>query len=267
MKARVKKLCAVLMFLYQLNCVAQNAPLLNFSPPDLMADTAINKVNKAGKKEGLWREKSNNIITEGFFIDGVKQGTWKVYFSNGMVNTIEEYKNGKRHGLSIELKNTGILRKQCFYKNDVLDGWYVLYSNNGRIEMEQIFVNGKLDGFKKTYYPNGKNQEEGFYKNDKRHGAAKWFFEDGKISLEYNYVDGKLEGLQRSFHKNGNLNSETNYRDNLMNGKHIEYFEDGQKVKIKGEYLNDKKNGVWQEFDENEKLIKSERWKEDQLVK
>lgn len=80
----------------------------------------------------------NNIEEE--YLEGVREGEWKFYYSSGELKTIINYKDGKRDGESIIYGKGGeILQKLKF-----LDGIEV-----GENEEYKNYGDKILDGFKK----------------------------------------------------------------------------------------------------------------------
>ena len=233
---------------------------------DVKVDTTINKFDAKGNKTGLWKEKKEAFEFEGYYANGLKQGMWTSYFPDGVVQSIDNYVFGKLNGPSIQLKQGGMLKVQSRYKNDILDGLYREF-NGSRADKEMTYKDGKLNGTKKIFYMNGKVMEEGDFLSNQRNGLTKWFTEEGKISLEYNYIYGSLEGIQKSYYKDGLLNSETTYKNNFMEGQYNEFFEDGKTLKLSGNYSNDKKNGSWKEYDKDGNVVKTEKFKDDLLIK
>jgi antitoxin component YwqK of YwqJK toxin-antitoxin module len=241
----------------------QNPPIIRAT----VTDSTANKFDSNGNKHGLWQEQEGASRTEGTYDHGKKEGCWKTFFNNGQINLLEEYHEGKRSGIFLELSNSGTLRKQIQYKDGAYHGTYRQFNSAGRPEQETGYRNGQLSGPKKIYYANGKLLEEGTFENNLRQGNASWYYENGKTSVQYLYKDGELDGVQRTFSNDGFLSTETVYKKNAMDGDYREFFEDGKTLKLKGQYNQDKKTGTWFEYNKEGKVTKTERYKEDVLVK
>ena len=74
----------------------------------------------------------------------IKNGLVVEYFSNGEVESKENYKNGKLDGKSVYWHENGILSEVANYKNLVLHGHRTLYNNKGQITLFNNYENGKL---------------------------------------------------------------------------------------------------------------------------
>jgi antitoxin component YwqK of YwqJK toxin-antitoxin module len=226
------------------------------------SDSSINKFDLKGNKVGFWKERKEAFDFEGYYVNGIKEGMWTGYFNDGLVQSIENYRNGLLDGPYLQMKQGATFKIQCKYKNGKLHGVYKEF-NGTKADKEINYLNGLQNGLKKVFYPNGKLMEEGIYKNNLRDGYARWYSENGNMFLESYYSNGVLEGKQTSFDKDGKLVSETSYKNNYMEGLYLEYFEDGITIKIKGYYSKDLKNGSWEELDKDGKVLKTTHYKND----
>lgn len=241
----------------------------------LMAEASImriagdtNKVDAGGKKTGIWKEEMNSFTYFGNYINNKKEGVWIGYHPNGLISSIDEYKGGKRNGVSIGIDVAGFYYKKDTYTNDTLDGPSILFShsNGAKVQLEATYKMGKINGLKKVYYPEGALQEEGYFIDNLRDGVSKWYTQDHHLSIEYTYLKGNLNGVQKTYYSNGNIASEGNMLNNLEEGEYVEYFQNG-KLKLIGKYVHGMKEGVWKEYDEDGKIIKTEKYKNNELKK
>ena len=107
--------------------------------------------------------KSVYIVDE----NGVKQGDYENYDSNGKLCERGTYKDGKEAGLREWYYENGRLWKRCTYRNGEKDGLYI------------------------AYYENGQLGEKCFYKKGKKDGPYISYREDGRLDTRYVYKDGK----------------------------------------------------------------------------
>lgn len=210
-----------------------------------------NQLNSAGQKHGLWVEKLTGYEWRGYYVNGVKHGTFVGYpLGLSLLSFIETYDMGKKNGLFLVADRAGYITKEEFYRNDSLDGYRRTYYTGGRVKTEEQFKAGKLHGTKKVYNAQNRMVEEGHFVNGERHGINKWFYSSGKLNTESNYINGSLEGLMTTYYENGNVYSKATYKNNEIQGEYIEFHENG-KVKVKGFYVNGKEEGKWNEFYES----------------
>ncbi len=89
-----------------------------------------------------------------------------------------------------------------------------------------------------------------------------FYYEDGKISSEGILRDGKPDGYWITYFLNGLRKSEGNRKNFLLDSTWKFYKENGN-IEYKINYLENKKNGVYQQFNDNCLLIKQEHFKND----
>jgi len=82
-----------------------------------------------------------------------------------ILSSLENYKDGKEDGKSVE--------------------WYL----NGQIKSERNYKEGKKNGKWTEWYKNGQLKIEKNYKNDKFDGKFTWWHENGQKWLEANYIN------------------------------------------------------------------------------
>jgi antitoxin component YwqK of YwqJK toxin-antitoxin module len=171
----------------------------------------------------------------------IKNGLVVEYFSNGEVESKQNYKNGKLDGKSVYWHENGQKHAEEHYKSGKLDGKTVLWHENSQKHAEIHFKAGKKDGKELEWHENGQKSGESFYKNDKLDGKRNWWFEDGQ-KVEAFYKNGKVEGKETWWHENGQKHAEIHFKAGKKDGKELEWHENGQKS---GEsfYKNDKLDG------------------------
>ncbi|AEA07006.1 hypothetical protein LAU_0155 [Lausannevirus] len=87
---------------------------------------------KDGKLHGPWSfERNNNILEEGNYVDGKKEGEEKSYHKDGYPIYYREFRDGKLNGLFVMFWPSGEVRRVIEY-TDNAKGVEVLFSNRGR---------------------------------------------------------------------------------------------------------------------------------------
>ena len=111
---------------------------------------------------------SDDLIFEGEFLNGERNGKGKEYYYNGNIIFEGEYLNGKRNGKGKEYYYNGIIKFEGEYLNgERLNG--KLYDKNGYLYCNLKNANGLI----KEYNYDGNLKFEGEYINGKRHGKGK----------------------------------------------------------------------------------------------
>ena len=229
--------------------------LMVFSISFVFAQSAANKTDTEGKKQGLWEEKTPAGTSKGTFINDQKDGCWTSYAADGKLLRIENFNKGQHEGIAIEIDPRGYLLSETYYVNNLIEGTAkrFFYGTNPASQID--YVHGKITGKKKIYYENsaGKIMEESEYKDDIKNGPSNFYTMKGDPIAEYTYVNNMLQGVQRSYYPEKKIMSEQNFVDNLENGTYKEYYENG-KLKSEGSYVKGQLNGVWKDYDEEGRL-------------
>lgn len=227
-------------------------------PAEAVGDT--NKVDANKMKQGFWIERMGAYDWEGNYVNGKREGTWVAYpVGIPMVAYIDNYRAGKKNGISLGVDRAGYIFRQENFVDDSLDGMRRTFFTGGRLKTEEVYKNGKLNGYRKIFNNNNKLQEEGNFKDGVRDGIAKWYYSDGKLNTESVYQNGNLQGKMITYHTNGNKASEVMYIMNEMEGEYFEYHENG-KIKTKGTYVHSLEEGTWSTLYESGKVYESGKY-------
>lgn len=123
---------------------------------EFKADGTVYSIFYSGKKK----------ISEGVYVNKLKEGIWKVYHADGKsVMSEEPYKNDKLNGIKKAYYISGNLSEEVGYKNGVEDGIWNQYAENGVKIKETQYKNGILDGKLIIRDQNGKVTDEAKYVN------------------------------------------------------------------------------------------------------
>jgi antitoxin component YwqK of YwqJK toxin-antitoxin module len=116
------------------------------------------------------REKArvSDRIIEYDVSNGVKNGEFKILYSDGKPQIVGQMVNGKNEGV-----------------------WKYYYVNSA-IESEGSFKDDMPDGVWTWYYQDGKVREQGKYVSGKKNGNWITYEASGKISIENKFKDGKI---------------------------------------------------------------------------
>ena len=184
------------------------------------------------KGKGKGKEYSiltDEIIFEGEYLEGKRNGKGKEYNENGQVIFEGKYLEGKRNGKGIESCENGVLFEGEYLKGRKWNG--KVYDNDGCFSE---IING--EGFIKEYNLRDNLIFEGEYKNGERNGKGKEYIRETRVLLfEGEYLNNKKW--------NGTFYNKNNESSNLINGKGLinEYFYEGY-------YINGEKNGIGKEY-------------------
>jgi antitoxin component YwqK of YwqJK toxin-antitoxin module len=80
---------------------------------------------------------SGGLWEEGYIKHGKKEGEWRVYYENGMLMTIENWKDNVMNDSAFGYFGSGQLQMVGFYINGKMDGRWEFYDS----------ISGNLDGY------------------------------------------------------------------------------------------------------------------------
>ena len=206
----------------------------------LLSERYIIYETKGKGKEYDWKD---NLLFEGEFINGVKNGKGKeYYFDENSPDDNDTYSNENSEGI-----NESILKFEGEYLNGKRNGKGKEYDEYGEIIFEGEFLNGEKYGKVKEYRYN-ELIFEGEYLNGRKNGKGREYY-DGELKYEGEYLNGNRWIYEENDENNNN--SEINYR------KGKEYSEYNQLV-YEGEYLNRKWNGKGKEYEYGRLIFEGE---------
>ncbi len=162
---------------------------------------------------------------------GLKQGPWAKKYQG---TSIYEYKGQFKDNLPVGTFT-------YYYKNTKLKA--IINHGEGSKRSEAIF-----------YHENGVVMSKGIYRNLKKDSIWLNYGPSGKLSNLENYKNDLLEGKKIIYYipenpsvKTQRVMSELLYKGGKLNGSSVHYFDNGA-LKEKGNYIEDRKVGVWETY-------------------
>lgn len=213
----------------------------------IQAQNIYNKLDEKGNKHGLWKgfyTDTKNPKYEGTFEHGKEVGVFTFYDNTKSKRVIatREFnpKDNSAHTIFYDQFKNKVSEGKVV--NKLYEGQWKYYHKASKAIMTiENYDKGKLEGLRTVFYPNGKIAEEMLYKNNLKNGFYKRYTESEIIIEESNYKNNEFEGLAI-------------FRD-----------ADDASIVSKGKFVNGKKVGIWQFF-QNGKLVKEENMSYPQSV-
>ncbi len=205
----------------------------------MFAQSSYNKLDEKGNKNGPWKgyyAETKNIKYEGTFEHGKEIGVFTFYDNTKSKSIVATREFNPKDNSAYTIFYDPLKNKVSEGKvvNKLYEGqWKYYHKASKSIMTIENYNGGKLNGLRTVFYPSGKIAEEMIYKEDKKNGYYKKYTESGIIIEESNYKNNEFDGLAI-------------FRD----------ADDGTIVS-KGKFVNGKKAGIWQFFQEG-KLVKEE---------
>ena len=216
---------------------------------------------------------SDELIYEGEYLNGKRNGKGKEYGSYGRLIFEGEYLNGKKNGKGKEFFDNKLIFEGEYLNDKKWNGKgydidnniiYELKNGNGSIKDDYFkgeYINGEKNGKGKEYSEYGRLIFEGEYLNGKRNGKGKEYSEYDYLIFEGEYLNGKRNGKGKEYKEfylifegeylndkkwNGRLYTEdNNIKYELNNGKgfFLEYDRD-KGIYYEGEFINGLRSGM-----------------------
>ncbi len=221
----------------------------------------------------VFYEDSEQIQSEFYVSNGVKNGAFTNYYSDGSIWEKGYYSNGKLNGKLISFDGEiPLIRTEMNFIQGKLEGKSISYFSDSIIKIEN-YKNDTLEGpFLILERDNSDlsiiTKTEGFYKNDELNGkyiVSEFVNESYKPIVQKQYLKGELFGTILSY-QNDTL-FVANYNHDKLEGLCLYYlnknnsidFFDSTKMTLilKTNFKDGIKNGPFLQYDENENLIVS----------
>ena len=147
-----------------------------------------------------------SLMTDGIYLNKMKDSTWLNYTRNGNLSSLESYKNDLLNGISI-----------TFYISDEFESDRVFRKSN--------YLMGKLDGDYFEFFPSAKMKIKGQYQKGIPIGQWSEYYNTGKIYKTYKYKEGKIHGWLYMYRDDGKIASKSLFKSGvLMRGKELEEY-------------------------------------------
>lgn len=152
--------------------------------------------------------------SEGVFMDQLKHGEWKYWDEDGTLITVENYKNGKKHGV-----------------------WQVYSAETGILLEESNFIDNKLHGTAKTFYIDGVPCTVENFISGQRNGLAESYFIDGKLSIQGIFHEGLKIGVWNYYDQNGKLRKVVDYKKSQAIKTFLIFYNGNYEIKLDQEFI------------------------------
>ena len=162
------------------------------------------------------------LTSSNCWLDDELHGTRKSWIK-GRLDREEEYRHGKRHGLTQRFGLPLVTRFRGRYVDGEPHGWHVSRYDNNQTKKEYHWDKGVRTDRWRTFYECGQLEYEYFYENGVFSGECRCYFNNGVLSWFCNFKDGKIDGTVFCYHSDGSLRRTIDHKDGLPNGKERHY--------------------------------------------
>lgn len=184
-----------------------------------------------------------------------------------------QVKKGQLDGTFTCISTAGVKLAEIEYKDGAKNGLEKTWdSATSNLKSKVEWKNNRKDGLEESYDPNNKNVKSQInWANGIKNGSEKNWESDGKtLYVDLNWKDGKKTGFVKSINQyaatfEGPYDEEYSYKDGLLHGiqRHYGVGEYTRKMYVRSQtnYAEGKPDGLYQEWDENKKLILERQYK------
>ena len=121
-------------------------------------------------------------LSERNFRNNKPHGKWTSWQADGKTpSVIEEYENGKLHGLRTTFHPNGKKATEETWQFNLITGEVRNYYESGELEWKCLFRGSRMHGTYIAYHPNKTVKETGEYIANRKHGEWKEFDESGNL--------------------------------------------------------------------------------------
>lgn len=163
------------------------------------------------------------------------------------------YESGMKGGLYQKFYPNGSVMEEGYLQDGVLTGTLTRFDEKNKILSEVEFKNGVKDGVE-SQYSDGIMKIQVHWKGGLKHGKE---IEYGKTEL-FSCSD-EIEITDRL----QEIRTERNYHEGILSGSYLEIVKGF--VLVKGTYSNNLRNGSWEYYDGDHRLVRNETFQDDIL--
>jgi antitoxin component YwqK of YwqJK toxin-antitoxin module len=227
-------------------------------------DTVFNQTDANGLRQGYWRKyySNGNLIYKGFFKDNKPTGEFCRYYESGALKVRIIYFEGTNLARSTWYYENGALAAKGNYLGTAKDSTWEYYSfYDGSLKSKENYSKGARNGFSYHYYQDGSVLEKTAWKNNEKDGIWEQYYPGGAIKTRGTYKNNKLNGPFYVFREDGGMSVQGFFLDNLRHNKWVFYKGDNTiDLEVKYDYgkpdkedaLTEKQKEILQLIEENQ---------------
>jgi uncharacterized protein len=227
------------------------------------------------QKDSTWNfyDTAGKLKTRENYAFGKLDGVSTTYYQDGSISDKNTFKNGVRNGEWLQFYSNGNKRLEAKIKNDIsYEGEYTQFYENGKPKIRGNYEEGLREGTWLTYIETGAIEAQYVYRlgkvvtEKKENGTFKEYYPEDIPKNEYTYKNGKKTGAFKEYYLQGEW--KTKYTNDAEDGSKQEFLAlEGIQVKVEGNYLEDLLDGEIIYFLQNGEIEKKEKYSKGTLVK
>jgi len=209
----------------------------------------INRRDSDGLRQGLWKTFHPNLVveTEGTFLNDKKNGFWMFYDSLGNLTAVKQFVNDQVEQSTADLTvghvetlvehhPSGAPKLSVTFRNGVPEGIAREFDESGNVTRSVIFQEGRI-------VAEGIVDDRGRFQDNWRE-----FYADGTLRAEGRYRNGRRVGNWRFYFPSGSLEQRGSFNNQgNHHGEWVWYHDNGQ-IHVIQNFENGLKDGHFVEF-------------------
>lgn len=184
----------------------------------------------------------------------------------GQINEVDS--QGRKQGEWAKLyEGTRVFQYKGQFKNNKPVGKFVYYYKSSKVKAVINHEEGSTRSLAYYYHENGAMMSHGIFRNQLKDSVWINFGPSQRLSNTETYSNGKLNGKKVVYYVPEDVHDKNQipsgvylYKNDMLDGKFTEYFND-LTVKGTGQYVNNKKEGIWESYQANGKKMTLTRYK------
>ena len=200
-----------------------------------------------GKLPGTWKVEIVSVgqqrlrlsgqVETADYVSGKLVGGYVSYHSNGKIERqVAQDGQGRRDGISSAYYSDGMLESRGDWRQGLPEGRHQQYHATGKLREEIVYRDGKrIDGPGQSFDQSGKLSTSYVLRDGKLEGELLTYFPDGKVANRAQVSKGKFNGLSTDYYVDGAVRSTMTHSNDLPVGEALEFYPDG-KVKTRQQY-------------------------------
>lgn len=170
-------------------------------PSQIDSENKSNEAHKDGNTKTVTEYFDNGKIrSEKTYLDTIKDGPYKIWYRNGEIRSIGQYKNGELTGICTEYDSLGRRYREVLCIGDSLRQM-IVYHKNGIIADISFSKGRSMTGKFLLFYDDGMPEIIA----DSWNGTWTEYHKNGRKRLEYDFTTPRGKEIKKIWNENGKL--------------------------------------------------------------
>ncbi|REJ67755.1 MAG: toxin-antitoxin system YwqK family antitoxin [Planctomycetota bacterium] len=184
------------------------------------------------------------FVSKTTFDEGLMDGTWTIHDNQDRKICEWHYVRGQRHGSWSTWFPNGQLMTRVEYNEGELDGESTTWDSTGQIVRKGVFQAGRQLIDRAEYFSKDEKKSEGVYLLAKQQLDGEDDWWNARLASFKTVGKDERHGIYKEWYRNGQLRGEGVYEHGEPNGHFTWWYENGQRS-VEGHFEDGSKLGRW----------------------